>query len=143
MNVKQILKDKGRDVETAAPETSISAIAAKLVERRIGAIVLMAGGDGIAGIVSERDVVRAVAGRGARCLDEPVSTIMTRNVVTCSERDTVQDLMGMMTAGRFRHLPVVDGDELIGIVSIGDVVKNHIAEVEMEANALKSYVAGA
>ncbi len=143
MNVKQILKDKGRDVETASPETPISAIAAKLVELRIGAIVLTAGGAGLAGIVLERDVVRAVAGRGAGCLDDPVSTIMTRNVVTCTERDTVQDLMGMMTAGRFRHLPVMDGDQLVGIVSIGDVVKNHIAEVEMEANALKSYVAGA
>ncbi|MCB1510024.1 MAG: CBS domain-containing protein [Hyphomicrobiaceae bacterium] len=142
MNVMQILNDKGREIETASPDAPISQVAGKLVAHRIGAIVLVEDAGQIAGIVSERDIVRAVAAKGGACLNEPVRTIMTKNVITCSQQDTAQDLMGMMTAGRFRHLPVVDGETLVGIVSIGDVVKNHIAEVEMEATALKNYVAG-
>ena len=98
--------------------------------------------DEVRGIVSERDVMRAVARDGADCLGRPVGTIMTRKVITCAENDSITTIMGIMTDGRFRHVPVVKNDRLIGIISIGDVVKNHIAEVEMEANALKSYVAG-
>lgn len=142
MNVGQILKDKGRSVVVERAETSIHEVVRNLAERGIGAIVIVEDGDRVAGIVSERDVMRAIGTSGAACLEQPVGKIMTRNVVTCTETDTVTHLMGVMTAGRFRHVPVVAGERLVGLVSIGDVVKNHIAEVELEANALKSYVAG-
>lgn len=143
MNVAAILKGKGRSVVTAKPDTTLEDIAAKLSERRIGAIVIAGASGRIEGIISERDIIRAIAGRGSGCLQEPVSRSMTRSVEVCGLSDTLEDLMEKMTAGRFRHLPVVENGALIGIVSIGDIVKHHIAEVEMEASALRGYIVAA
>jgi CBS domain-containing protein len=140
MNVASILKSKGRSVTTAKPGMTLQDVAARLASKKIGAIVVVGSKSEVAGIISERDVVRAISERGADCLSEPVSSVMTRSVVTCSESDTLDQLMAAMTAGRFRHLPVVEDGRLVGIVSIGDVVKHHIAEVEMEASALRTYI---
>lgn len=140
MNVAAILKGKGRAVATARPETSLQTIIEKLTAKRIGAIIIVGANGTVAGIISERDIIRAIAERGAGCLERPVSEFMTRQVVICSEADTLDQLMATMTAGRFRHIPVVEDGALVGIVSIGDVVKHHIAEVEMEASALRTYL---
>ena len=142
MNVAQILKDKGHSVVVDRSDTSIGDVVRHLAAKSIGAIVIVDDGERVAGIVSERDVMRAIAQYGGGCLDNPVGDIMTREVVSCAAQDSVNDIMGMMTAGRFRHVPVVDGERLIGLISIGDVVKNHIAEIELEASALRSYVSG-
>jgi CBS domain-containing protein len=140
MNVAAILKTKGRAVATTPGSSSLQEVAGLLAGRKIGAVVILAADGHVDGIVSERDIVRAIAARGAGCLAEPVSAIMTREVITCAPGETLDHLMATMTAGRFRHVPVVDGGQLVGIVSIGDAVKYHIAEVEQEATALKSYV---
>jgi len=139
MNVASILKVKGRSVATADPGETLQTLAARLAQKKIGAIVIVERGR-VVGIISERDVIGAIAEDGAACLAHPASSHMTRAVVTCTEADTIDHLMETMTHGRFRHVPVVDGDTLVGIVSIGDVVKNHIAEVELEASALKNYL---
>lgn len=141
MNVAAILKDKGRSVVTATPEATLLEVAGTLTRYAIGCVVLTRGDGGIAGIMSERDIVRMIARGGAKMLDEPVSKHMTRKVVTCRMSDTIDRLMGEMTAGRFRHLPVIEDGELVGIVSIGDVVKQRIAEAEMEAAAMRQYIA--
>jgi CBS domain-containing protein len=140
MNVAAILKGKGRTVATATPEASLVEVARRLAAKNIGAMVITGPSGRVVGIVSERDIIRAVAEKGAACLEAPVATMMTRSVVTCQEGDTLEQLMATMTAGRFRHLPVVENGQLVGIVSIGDIVKHHIAEVEMEASALKGYI---
>jgi CBS domain-containing protein len=141
MNVATILKAKGRSVTTARPDQSLSEVASKLSSRKIGAVVVVGESGAVTGIVSERDVIRAIAERGAAALDMQVSRFMTRDVVTCSETSLVDEMMEMMTSGRFRHLPVVEDGALVGIVSIGDVVKNHVATVEMEVSAMRSYLA--
>jgi CBS domain-containing protein len=141
MNVAAILKGKGRAVVTARPEATLEEVAQKLAAKNIGALVIIGANGRVSGIVSERDIIRAISQRGAGCLGEPVSSMMTRSVVSCQEGDTLEQLMATMTAGRFRHLPVLDNGALVGIVSIGDIVKHHIAEVEMEASALKGYIA--
>ena len=140
MNVAAILKAKGRNVGTARPDTSVQEIANRLAARKIGAIVIVGSEGRVEGIISERDIIRAIAELGPAAIGRPVTEFMTRNVVTCLETDTLDQVMSTMTAGRFRHLPVVVDDALVGIVSIGDVVKHHIAEVEMEAIALKTYL---
>ena len=140
MNVQTILNEKGTAVTKVARDATIEIIAQTLAEYRIGAVVVTGETGRLVGIVSERDIIRAISDRGAACLAEPVSRIMTEDVVTCSPSDTVDQLMEYMTAGRFRHLPVVVDGEVKGIISIGDVVKNHIAEVEMEASALRTYI---
>jgi CBS domain-containing protein len=140
MNVAAILKYKGRAVTTAAPDTSLLDIATRLAAKRIGAIVIVGARGEVAGIVSERDIIRALAEEGPACLKRPVAETMTKHVVTCQETDTLDELMAMMTARRFRHLPVVTDGALAGIVSIGDVVKHHVAEVEMEATAMRDYI---
>ena len=140
MNVAAILRQKGRAVTTASPSTTLLEIAHKLAAKRIGAIVVVSAGGEVAGIVSERDIIRVLGTHGAECLSQPVSQIMTKQVVTCLETDTLDELMAMMTARRFRHLPVVTDGALVGIVSIGDVVKHHVAEVEMEATAMRAYI---
>ena len=111
-----------------------------LAERRIGAVVILGADRRIVGILSERDIVRALAERGPAALHEPVGQVMTRDVKTCSEDDTIESLMGHMTTGRFRHMPVVEQGKLVGIVSIGDVVKNCVEEIEREAAALRDYI---
>jgi CBS domain-containing protein len=140
MNVASILRQKGRAVTTVSPSTTLLEVADKLSAKRIGAIVVIGARGEVAGIVSERDIIRALATSGAACLTQSVAETMTRQVVTCQEPDTLDELMAMMTARRFRHLPVVTDGALVGIVSIGDVVKHHIAEVEMEATAMRDYI---
>ena len=140
MDVAAILKGKGRNVLTARPETQLLEIARSLALKKIGAIVVIGERGRIDGIISERDIIRVIAERGGQALSEPVSLTMTRNVETCTVGDTLDELMAKMTAGRFRHLPVLEDGHLVGIVSIGDVVKHHIAEVEFEASALRGYI---
>lgn len=140
MNVAAILKSKGRAVATARPETTLQAAAEKMSAKHIGSLVVLGASGTVVGIISERDIIRAIAERGRDCLEQPVSEFMTRQVVVCSEADTLDQLMATMTAGRMRHIPVLEDDALVGIVSIGDVVKHHIAEVEMEASALRTYL---
>jgi len=143
MNVDSILKNKGRDVVTIAADATINDAVLLLRRKRIGALVIGPNGGGVEGILSERDIVRALAEYGARVFDLPVSALMTRNVITCAPEDGVSGVMAEMTARRIRHLPVVEGGALIGIVSIGDVVKSHIDEVEHEASALRQFIASA
>lgn len=141
MNVAAILKLKGRDVVTASPGTSLIEIAQRLGEHKIGCIVVVDEGGNVSGIVSERDIVRELARIGAPVMEEPVEVYMTKSVVTCREADTIDRLMGEMTAHRFRHMPVVERGRLVGLVSIGDVVRMRIAEAEMEAAAMREYIA--
>lgn len=141
MNVAAILKAKGGAVQTARPDTPLLEISRKLAARKIGAIVIVGDGGRVAGIISERDIIRTVAQRGPEALSVPVSEVMTRQVVTVANSTTLDELMSIMTANRFRHLPVVDDTALIGIVSMGDVVKHHIAEVELEVSAMRGYLA--
>lgn len=141
MNVATILKHKGRAVATLNPSATLQDVAEKLSLKRIGAIVIVGDGGSVVGIVSERDVIRAVARSGVDALRQKVSDVMTREVESCCESDPVDELMEAMTKGRFRHLPVIEDGALVGIISIGDVVRNHVAEVEMEVSAMRSYLA--
>jgi len=140
MNVAAILKQKGRAVATAKPTAVLLKIANKLATKRIGAIVIVGSRGAIAGIVSERDIIKCLSRYGPACLERPVSESMTREVMTCQETDTLDELMAMMTERRFRHVPVITDGALVGIVSIGDVVKHHVAEVTMEATAMREYI---
>jgi CBS domain-containing protein len=140
MLVKSILVGKRDRVVTIEPTADLTAAANLLAERRIGAVVILGADHRIIGILSERDIVRALAEHGPTVLNEPVSKVMTRDVKTCSENDIVDGLMARMTTGKFRHMPVVEQGKLIGIVSIGDVVKNRVEEIEHEAEALRDYV---
>ena len=141
MNVAAILKLKGRDVLTAPPSTKLLDIARLLGEHKIGCIVVVDDDGGVAGIVSERDIVQELARAGTAVMDEAVEICMTKSVVSCREADTMDQLMGEMTAHRFRHMPVVERGRLVGLVSIGDVVRMRIAEAEMEAAAMRDYIA--
>jgi CBS domain-containing protein len=141
MTVAAILSGKGRDVAIVSVETSIEEAVQILAERRIGALVVADSARQILGIVSERDIVRALARSGAGGLEGTVATIMTSKVVTCSEIDTINHVMERMTEGRFRHLPVVEDGRLAGIISIGDVVKARIQQVEREADEMRAYIA--
>jgi CBS domain-containing protein len=139
IRVANILDGKGHDVLTVAPESSVAALVKLLAEKRIGAVPVVDGAGRVKGIVSERDIVRALAG-DPTVLDRKVETLMTREVQTCVLQDTVANLMEIMTRGRFRHLPVVEDSKLIGIISIGDVVKQRVAEAQSEVEALTSYI---
>ncbi len=143
MHVKAILNDKGRAVECTSADSKVVDVVRRLSARRIGAVVVADASGSVAGIISERDIIRVLGMHGTAALDWPVADVMTRRVVTCREHDTVSDIMEVMTDGRFRHLPVVENGRLVGIVSIGDVVKRHIAEVESEAIAMRDYIAHA
>ena len=140
MIVKNIMVGKRGNVVTIEPTADVTAAVKLLAERRIGAVVILGADHRIVGILSERDIVRVLAERGPTALNEPVSQAMTRDVKTCSEDDTIEGLMGRMTTGKFRHMPVVEQGKLIGIVSIGDVVKNRVEEIEHESEALRDYV---
>jgi CBS domain-containing protein len=141
MQVRHILREKGREVVTIASDATLSEAARLLARRHIGAVVVGDGAGGLAGILSERDIVRALAEHSVAALGQSVSRHMTRAVSTCAETDTVDELMETMTNGRFRHMPVVEDDRLCGIVSIGDVVKTRIAETVREAQSLREYIA--
>jgi len=141
MNVASILKIKGRSVATARPDSTMMDVVAKLNAKRIGAIVVVGDNAHVDGIISERDVIRAIAEHGAQALSRPVRVFMTANVVACRETSALDELLEMMTEGRFRHLPVMEHGARVGIISIGDVVMNHVAEVEMEASSMRSYLA--
>ena len=141
MNVATILKHKGPEVITTGPATTLQAVAELLTHHRIGAVLVVEGQDEIRGILSERDIVRAISARGPACLTMPVTSVMSTPVRTCRSSDTIDHLMSLMTSGRFRHVPVVDGRALLGVVSIGDVVKLKIAESELEVAAIRDYIA--
>jgi CBS domain-containing protein len=140
MLVKNILVGKRGNVVTIEPTADLTAAVKLLAERRIGAVVILGADNRIVGILSERDIVRVLAEHGPTALNQPVGQVMTRDVKTCSEDDTIGGLMSRMTTGKFRHMPVVEQGRLIGIVSIGDVVKNRVEEIEHEAEALRDYV---
>ncbi|MHA1536928.1 MAG: CBS domain-containing protein [Alphaproteobacteria bacterium] len=141
MQVSAILKDKGSDVVTVAPDTPIAEIVATLKAKHIGAVIVTGAGGAPAGILSERDIVRAMPEHGAELPKLKASDLMTRKVVTCTPEHTVDEIMKLMTEGRFRHLPVIEGGKLVGVISIGDAVKRRLGELEAEAGALKSYIA--
>jgi CBS domain-containing protein len=143
MNVRAILADKGYDVVTLTSEVSIADAIALLAKHRIGALIVAGDNKVIKGILSERDIVRALAEDGPAALHRSVSDLMTANVKVCTENHTVNDVMEIMTRGRFRHLPVERDGKLIGVVSIGDVVKRRIEEVQQEAEEIRSYIATA
>jgi len=139
MRIEDVLRNKGAAVTTIAPQTPVSQLLAGLAAMNIGAMVVV-GADGLVGIVSERDVVRKLHERGASLLVQPVSEIMTTVVATCTPRDTVDQLAALMTENRVRHVPVLDDGRLAGIVSIGDVVKSRMAELETEQQQLQAYI---
>lgn len=140
MRVSGLLDVKGHQVVTTAPDATVANIASLLADRGIGAAVVSTTGSDIQGVVSERDIVRALAARGAAVLDEPVTTIMTREVVTCHLGTTVEQLMTKMTERRVRHVPVVEHGALVGIVSIGDAVRDRITDLETETRVLHDYI---
>lgn len=142
MKVSQILQIKGRDVTTVAPEDAVLDVVAQLKSRRIGAVVVLDSSGQIAGILSERDVVHALADHGSDLTRLKVGDLMTKTVTTCTPSQDVNDVMRQMTTGRFRHVPVVEGGKLAGLVSIGDAVKARIEELEHEREALQHYITG-
>lgn len=139
MGIAAILNDKGSEVVTVAPETSVAAMVAELTTRRIGALLVMEG-DRVVGVVSERDIVRALAGHRGEALALSARDVMTSPVISISPSDSVARAMALMTDRRIRHLPVMDSGKLVGLVSIGDLVKRRIEEIEQEAEALKDYI---
>jgi CBS domain-containing protein len=143
MAVSHILSTKGRNVVTASATDTVESIARKLAEMRIGAIVVVEPDGSIDGIISERDIVRLIAREGAAALNRNAGSIMTQEVKTCREGDSEQELMTLMTVNRIRHLPVVAGHKLVGMISIGDVVKFRIENIEREAEEMKNYIATA
>ncbi len=143
MSVSHILKLKGRDVVTVAPDETVKHVADILAAKRIGAVIVSQGGGMIDGIVSERDIVRCIAALGAQALTKPVSSIMTPSVQACGEDDSEAELMKMMTQFRIRHLPVVTNGKLAGMISIGDVVKFRIEQIERDAADMQAYISGA
>ena len=143
MDVASILRTKGSSVATAPPEATIADIAAKLKQEKIGALVVSDDGVKVLGIISERDIVRGLADHGLDLLEKRADDLMTSEVLTCTPNDTTGDLMAVMTKQRIRHIPVTEDGKLCGIISIGDVVKDRLDEIEREANALRDYVAKA
>ncbi len=140
MRVIGVLEGKGSDVATIGPDQTLLSAAAELGKRRIGALVVVLPDGSVVGIVSERDIVAAIAKGGAAMLDQTVSEVMSSDVITCTPSDTMEQLMSAMTEQRIRHLPVVSDGALVGIVSIGDVVKRRVAEIQDEAKALGDYI---
>ena len=139
MTVRSILDSKGHQVLSVEPDAKLAAAVKILGEKKIGAVLVMSQ-DRIEGILSERDIVRALGERGAGVLEEPVSAVMTHKVVSCRQSDTVAGIMEMMTLGKFRHLPVVEDGKVVGLISIGDIVKRRVHEYETEQEALQNYI---
>lgn len=143
MIVSQILKSKKNNgVISVKPTDTVAEAVTLLSQKRIGTVVVSDDGASLDGILSERDIVREMGKRGTDCLTEPVSAIMTVKLMTCSPSDTALDVLEMMTTGRFRHLPVMDGDAMVGLISIGDAVKSRLAELAMEKDALEGMIMG-
>lgn len=142
MRINDVLRSKGDAVYTIGPDATVSELLDTLARHNVGALVVSADGGSVDGIVSERDVVRRIQDSGVAVLDSPVSQIMTSSVTTCSEQDSVEDLMRLMTDHRIRHVPVLRDGALVGVISIGDVVKNRIGELEHERSNLIGYIAG-
>jgi CBS domain-containing protein len=142
MRISDVLRVKGDQVVTVTPDTNVERLIAVLAEHRVGAIVVSRDGSSVEGIVSERDIVRALAARGAAVLSEPVTVIYTADVRTITPESSLEDVERLMTEQRFRHVPVVVDGSLRGIVSIGDVVKNRIDELESERSTLAGYITG-
>lgn len=142
MNVKAILAAKklGGDIISIEPTADLATAAKLLSKHRIGSVVILGAGERLVGILSERDIVRAVSEQGAGALALPVGQVMTRDVATCGEDDTVASIMERMTAGRFRHMPVVANGRLVGLISIGDVVKQRVDEIVGESEAMRDYI---
>ena len=142
MNVKAILAAKklGGDIVTIEPTADLATAAKLLSKHRIGSVVIRGAGERVVGILSERDIVRAVSEQGAGALALPVGQVMTRDVATCGEDDTVASIMERMTAGKFRHMPVVANGRLVGLISIGDVVKQRVDEIVGESEAMRDYI---
>ncbi len=143
MTVSIILAQKGREVASIEPNASLATAISLLAQKRIGALVILGADRRVVGILSERDIVRALAERGAAALAEPVSQTMTRKVSTCSEGETIASIMERMTQGKFRHVPVVDQGQVVGIISIGDVVKHRLQEMERDTAAMHDYILSA
>ncbi|MFN6978550.1 MAG: CBS domain-containing protein [Gemmobacter sp.] len=143
MLVQAILKNKGDDgVVTVAPGSTLQAAAELLSARRIGAVIVSPDGKRVAGILSERDIVREIGRRGPACMTDPVERVMTATITTCTRTDSADAVLARMTAGRFRHMPVVEGGEMVGLISIGDVVAARLAELAMEKDALEGMIKG-
>ena len=140
MTVRAILDTKGHHVESIQPGAQLSDAIKLLGEKKIGAVLVLNVAGRIEGILSERDIVRVLSERGAGVLEEPVSNVMTRKVVSCRQSDTVSGIMEMMTLGKFRHLPVVEDSKVVGLISIGDIVKWRVQEYEREQEALREYI---
>jgi CBS domain-containing protein len=141
MTIARILATKGREVETAQPHRTLLEISQILAARRIGAVVITDAYGALLGILSERDIVRAIGQGGVEALDDPASSHMTINVITITEDVTVLDAVERMNAGRFRHMPIMKDGRVDGIISIGDVVKFRLAEIEQEQSAMREYIA--
>lgn len=143
MLVQQILKSKGNDdVVTVRPGSTVQAVAELLSSRRIGAVIVSPDGKRASGIVSERDIVREIGRRGAACLSDPVESLMTAKIIGCTRGESTDQVLGRMTEGRFRHMPVIEGEEMIGLISIGDVVKSRLMELGAEKEALEGMIKG-
>ncbi len=143
MQVTQILKSKGTEgVVTVKPGTLVTEVAKILAEKRIGTVVVSSDGVTAEGILSERDIVRELAAHGAGCLSDPVDAYMTRKLVTCIRSDTADDVLARMTEGRFRHMPVVEDGRMVGLITLGDVVKARLSELAMEKDALEGMIMG-
>lgn len=143
MKVDAILAKKGHDVITVIADANVADVVHVLAEKRIGAVLVTDAQGGLAGIITERDIVRILAEHGAACLDVRVGEVMTRDVVTITGQDTLDSVSGKMTTGKFRHIPVMQGGKIRGIISIGDVVKHRIESIEAEASAMRDYIATA
>ncbi len=142
MLVSQILRSKGSEVATTRATTTVAEVLATLAEHGVGALVVSADGQSVDGIISERDIVRGLARSGADCLTQTAGELMTASVVTTGPSATTEELMATMSEGRFRHVPVVDDGSLVGIVSIGDIVKARVSELETEREQLTDYISG-
>lgn len=143
MLVQQILKAKSDDgVVTIAPDITIAEAAKMLSQRKIGAVIVSTDGKRAEGILSERDIVRTLGTDGAACLSRSVKALMTAELISCTRNDSSDEVLAKMTSGRFRHMPVLEGDEMVGLISIGDVVKAQLAELSMEKEALEGMIKG-
>ncbi|MBO6604089.1 MULTISPECIES: CBS domain-containing protein [Paracoccaceae] len=143
MLVQQILKSKPtQGVDTIKPGSTVAQVAEALSKKRIGALVVSADGKAVAGIVSERDIVRELGARGPSCMAETVDSLMTKDIISCTGEETSDAVLAKMTQGRFRHMPVMDGADMVGLISIGDVVKAQLSKLAMEKEALESMIKG-